>query len=663
MRRGFRLCLPILALLAHGCHSNDALLGLGAPCSTTDECVAELSCTHGRCRKPCANDAVCGPGVCALTAASTIGACSLPGENGCTAGRCATGLICAADDICRLPCSSALNCAPGHLCLHGACFDGLPGSDDGWLVFTSNATGRAEVWAARDDGSQVVRLTDQMGGSAGAAEGLHYPLASPDGEQIIFASSRNPSSSEYDALAHLYRVAPDGAGLAFLSDQGNQVAASFAGAAWESDSRHLVFVSAGACSNRLLRMDAIDSSEPEVLFDPATPNGLPLLVPSFPVVHPKNARELFVWEQPCGKLGALRRVNLDTGSADDVTAIDPAESPDLLAISSSGSELSFSRDGAIRELSTSDLSSSELLFLDPSAVFQRPTFGNDDARLYTKRLSADQQSGQTGIQVIDRHTRSAWLLDVDARSDDPFVTWARFSTNIDRDRDGIANGLDPTPDGVEGCAIQPGDFTVGLWCFREGGGSVSASQVAGAPEATGIKPDEWSAGGLMLHESAVVIPDADVLDLEPPWTVRAAVTFDELGPADAMVVARASFAPGNPISGASVWVALSVSAAGSILCRLTELGLEYSASAESAQGLVSPGTTVELGCHRSTDGRLHALWNGRDVTLSTSSSFAAGTGAKSAPFLVGWIDAPTADLPFSPHYARMVLSALALERK
>jgi hypothetical protein len=562
-----------------------------------------------------------------------------------------------------LPCSSTLECAPGHQCLLGACFDGLPGSNDGWLVFTSNATGRAEVWAARDDGSRVVRLTNEMGGPTKATEGLRYPLASPDGAHIVFASSRNPGSGEPDQLAHLYRVAPDGTDLTYLADQGGSEGASFVGAAWESDGRHLVFAEAGSCANRLLRIDAIEPAEPEVLFGPEAAGSLPLIAPSFPLVHPNNEHDLFVWDQPCGQVGARRRLDLDTGEALEVGAVEHAQSPESLAISRSGSELVFVGSSAIRVFSSDDLSSSELLYADPSAAFQRPAFGNDDARIYAKRLDADPKNEQVGIQVVDRHTRKGWALDVHARSDDPFVTWARFGADIDRDHDGIANGIDPTPDGVEGCAIQPGDFTVGLWCFREGNGSVSKNQVPGAPDATGIKPGEWSESGLSLHQSAVLIPDADVLDLEPPWTVRAAVTFDELGPADAMVVARATFAPGNPISGASVWVALSVSPSGSIRCRTSELGLEYSAVAESSDGLVSVSTPVEIGCRRSPDGQLRVLWQRRDVTVGAPSTLVTGTGAQGAPFLVGWVDAPTVDLPYSPHYARMALRALAIERK
>lgn len=74
------------------------------------------------------------------------------------------------------------------------------------LVFQSNRTGRWELYTSKPDGSGLKQLTNMPGDNV-------IPSWSPDGKQIVFARSANPSND-----SDIYIINADGSGLRQLTN-------------------------------------------------------------------------------------------------------------------------------------------------------------------------------------------------------------------------------------------------------------------------------------------------------------------------------------------------------------------------------------------------------------------------------------------------------------
>jgi TolB protein len=74
------------------------------------------------------------------------------------------------------------------------------------LVFQSNRTGRWELYTSKPDGSELKQLTNMPGDNV-------IPSWSPDGKQIVFARSANPSND-----SDIYIINADGSGLRQLTN-------------------------------------------------------------------------------------------------------------------------------------------------------------------------------------------------------------------------------------------------------------------------------------------------------------------------------------------------------------------------------------------------------------------------------------------------------------
>jgi TolB protein len=114
-----------------------------------------------------------------------------------------------------------------------------------WIVFTSTRSGDIEIWKMRPDGSDVTQLTNEPGYDGG-------PFFSPDGKRICYRASRPAEGKELDDYRRLlakdlirpgrleiYWMNADGTGKTRVTDNG---AANFA-PYFTTDGTRIVFAS------------------------------------------------------------------------------------------------------------------------------------------------------------------------------------------------------------------------------------------------------------------------------------------------------------------------------------------------------------------------------------------------------------------------------------
>lgn len=85
---------------------------------------------------------------------------------------------------------------------------GLSMAPDGQLIYTSDHSGKKDLWSINADGTDLKQLTD-------GSHRDHSPAVSPDGRYIVFQSPRNAASR--DSAYSLWRVDADGRNLRRLT--------------------------------------------------------------------------------------------------------------------------------------------------------------------------------------------------------------------------------------------------------------------------------------------------------------------------------------------------------------------------------------------------------------------------------------------------------------
>jgi TolB protein len=128
-------------------------------------------------------------------------------------------------------------------------YDATWSPDGGWLAFTSERNGSADLYRIRPDGTGLERLTDSPAYDDQAA-------FSPDGQRIVFVTTRAGGTADLWTVDLSTRRAkaltsgpggdyrpswsPDGAWIAFTSDRGTGL--PFSHGRWEALQRTEIFV-------------------------------------------------------------------------------------------------------------------------------------------------------------------------------------------------------------------------------------------------------------------------------------------------------------------------------------------------------------------------------------------------------------------------------------
>jgi hypothetical protein len=323
----------------------------------------------------------------------------------------------------------------------------MPGSDRGWLFYGSTESGRLELYAARDDGSRVVRLTEGLTEDVEQAPMVRSPSVSPDGRFVAFNWGRHPLTGEMDNLARVYRMDADGSNPTFLvtAEQAGEPGMA-SGVSWMPDARHVVYAQHVPCVDSLAKLDAIALGTPETLFDPAAWSGEdPAPAVNAPSINPTNADDLLFSNASCGVGSYTRRGNLQTKQLTEVPAATVTKLPqDPWA--PDGESIVLAESTRLYVIPMDDVTKSETLYVEQAegVTLRSATFGNDGRRIYFLRT----QSGSVlEVRVYDRVTRKTWPLALKDMSLYQNLDWALLPEDPDRDGDGLGNGIDPTPDG------------------------------------------------------------------------------------------------------------------------------------------------------------------------------------------------------------------------
>ncbi|MBW2527485.1 MAG: LamG domain-containing protein [Deltaproteobacteria bacterium] len=307
----------------------------------------------------------------------------------------------------------------------------------GWVLYLSQASGMLEVWAAHDDGSTPVRLTDNLVGPA-SNRNVWGPLASRDGRHFGIIVEKSPDSGVDEH--YLYVASIDGSDFRDVV----RIGAGQQGFAWDGFGR-LVYVRQDPCEESLWRLDLNDASNPTLLRAGIRDDVNPVSNPGFPAANPSAPDDILVLGLKCGGPYVLQRVDGSTGGMTEFPGtVENARTRWFAA----GDRFVFA-----------DVSSSnhDVIVYDPSTMTGVPV--NNDANPQSSYLHLHPGNGGTRVYgprwdpgparhdlvSIDVATGALQTLvtDVDPRG----VSWAIIPYDMDRDGDSLANGIDPTPDG------------------------------------------------------------------------------------------------------------------------------------------------------------------------------------------------------------------------
>ncbi|MEM7153554.1 MAG: protein kinase [Myxococcota bacterium] len=153
-----------------------------------------------------------------------------------------------------------------------------PEPQGGWLTTISRASGRAEVWLVRDDGSARVRMTEGLT-SDGISNEFSGAMVSPRKDTIAVMSDRTPDG-DYDGIPRLHTFGLDGGGFETIADtlSNNE----YRGLSWEPDGKGLLFSRGPGCAETLFRV------EPERPFSQRRHFIQPEVVLMFPSINPRD---------------------------------------------------------------------------------------------------------------------------------------------------------------------------------------------------------------------------------------------------------------------------------------------------------------------------------------------------------------------------------------
>ena len=300
--------------------------------------------------------------------------------------------------------------------------------ENGWVFFTSSLSGTVELWAAPDSGGDGVRITDGM--TDRDNEWLHLLPPTRDGRHVGVVSRTDPSGV-VQRQRHLWVMEIDGASLRHVAQITDDT--DFYGISWEGNGPGVVYAGGPKCAEDLWHLDVDDGSEPTLMlpFEGAA---------THPRVNPQNPDEVFFWDTDCGERGQLTRLGLESGALEVVDATGARQ----------GGHGQWSSDGTLfaygfaSAIYVHDMRQEFLVYQDEdaSAKMHSPYFGNGDTRVYVKRCTASA-CGLASIELATGRLQELHVEGIGSDLDtDQIVGWAPFTTLLDDDGDGLANGID-----------------------------------------------------------------------------------------------------------------------------------------------------------------------------------------------------------------------------
>jgi len=221
-------------------------------CNQTSDCTGDAVCTQNICqqgfrltastagdgngRVTSAPDGISCPGTCsaAFPAGTTITLRSIPDASSDFMGWSGS---CSGTGSCAVTMDAGKSAIAKHKLVRMV-FESnrnVDGSD------TLNANGTLNIWRFTADGKGLVPLTTAIGSGAGSFN----PQWSPDGTQIVFASSRaitGADAANTNGTSNIWRVNADGTGLTALTTAVGVGAGSF-NPRWSPDGASIVFAS------------------------------------------------------------------------------------------------------------------------------------------------------------------------------------------------------------------------------------------------------------------------------------------------------------------------------------------------------------------------------------------------------------------------------------
>jgi len=301
------------------------------------------------------------------------------------------------------------------------------------IVYVSNESGTLELWAVRMDGSDPVRLSEGLSDTPDQ-HAVRDPRVSPDGTTVGVMSVRQPDGTfgVWPGDVQLWLVDLTTGEHRHVVHMGYQSGFDF-----DPSGDSVVYGDAVTCSVDLHRRD-LSTGEDTLVYDIFE-------VAENPNVNPVNPNLVAYSFLECA-VGSRAEVA-------DLVGLSPIAVPGSGPVpgqpprghaggwDSTGTRLAFFTKEAVRIWEMGSETSETVLEVPEGYGVERPIFGPGDDHLLLRYYGAGEPSE---VHRLDLDSGELTPLGIVAGTR---FDWGPMPADIDRDGDGLANGIDPSPDG------------------------------------------------------------------------------------------------------------------------------------------------------------------------------------------------------------------------